>query len=260
MKGKAGSRKITKPTQPKAPEDSTVLGTPMKVVRVVSIEDEEQDRDLASARANPSTPKKIRELPYVDVPLLSRVVREDKTRPMAKEGPSYANRAPIEKDELGQEVLEELLNASLDVTVRQLLGTAPGVRKELIKQIAKVRRAPEEEPVRAQYEITVENPAEVEELPKIKAPSRNQADQKDRQDRVKELSRIRSLLKIELKEFLESDSEDEESSNMATEEKEIDVASLPSASSTTVRSKNGRTIITLGDPVLQYLNSLKRVL
>lgn len=80
MKGKAGSRKITKPTQPKAPEDSTVLGTPMKVVRVVSVEDEEQDRDLASARANPLTPKKIRELPYVDVPPLSRVVREDKTR------------------------------------------------------------------------------------------------------------------------------------------------------------------------------------
>jgi len=74
----------------------------------------------------------------------------------------YTTRAPIEKEELGQEVLEEILSASLDVTVRQLLGTAPSVRKELMKQLAKVRRAPSEEPIcsqpnRSQYKATVED-------------------------------------------------------------------------------------------------------
>ena len=48
-------------------------------------------------------------------------------------------------------------------TVRQLLGTAPSVRKELIKQLVKVRRAPSDEPNRAQYKATVEDVTDEDE-------------------------------------------------------------------------------------------------
>ena len=87
----------------------------------------------------PPSSWKIREVPYVDVPSLTPVVQADRLRPKETEGPMYTTHVLIEKEEFGQEVLEEVLNASLDVTVRQLLGTAPSVRKELIKQLAKVR-------------------------------------------------------------------------------------------------------------------------
>jgi len=99
----------------------------------------------------------------VDVPSLTPVVRADRPRPKEIEGPAYTTRAPIEKEELGQEMLEEVLNASLDVTVRQLLGTAPSIRKELIKQLAKVQRAPGEEPKRSQYKATVEDVTDEDE-------------------------------------------------------------------------------------------------
>ncbi len=151
------------------------------------------------------------------------MVRADRPRPKETEGPAYTTRAPIEKEELGQEVLEEMLSASLDVTVRQLLGTAPSVRKELMKQLAKVRRAPSEEPIRSQ-------------------PNRSQykATVEDVTDDIIE----------------SSNSENDEYPKL---EEEIDVATLPVARSTTVLSENGRKrVITMGDPVVQYLSSLQK--
>ena len=142
MKGKAGSGKLTKPTQLKALEDNYQKGSRNKNKQVVfeeEADDESEDEALVLAHIEPPSLWKIREVPYVDVPSLTPVVRKDRPRPKETEGPMYTTCAPIEKEEFGQEVLEEVLNASLDVTVRQLLGTALSVRKELIKQLAKVR-------------------------------------------------------------------------------------------------------------------------
>jgi len=277
MMGIAGSRKVTKPTQPKAPEDSHAKGSKIKTKQVTFEDedtDESEDEDPAPARTGPPTSKKVRELPYVDVPPLRQVVRADKPRPAEKDGPAYTTRAPIEKEELGQEVLEEVLNASLDVTVRQLLGTAPSIRKELIKQIAKVRRAPDDVPTRSQYKATVEDASDDDEpiRPiKPKTPSKaeierinikvkekiskglNEPKNSSYHDRTEELARIKNILKEELEE-----SDGEIPGLAKSGRKEIDVATLPSASSTTVYTKDGRTVITMGDPVLQYLNSLPK--
>src|SRR6266699_6502217 len=167
MKGKAGSGNLTKPAQPKAPEDNYQKGSKNKNKRVAfededEADDESEEEAPAPACIGPPTSRKIRELPYVNVPSLTPVVRADRTRPKETEGPAYTTRAPIEKEELGQEVLEEILSASMDVTVRQLLGTAPSVRKELMKQLARVRCTPSEEPIRSQpnhsqYKATVED-------------------------------------------------------------------------------------------------------
>src|SRR6266446_7624463 len=227
MKEKAGSGNLTKPTQPKAPEDNYQKGSKNKNKQVAFEDEDEADDESeeapAPARIGPPTSRKIRELPYVNVPSLTPVVRADRPRPKETEGPTYTTCAPIEKEELGQEVLEEILSASLDVTVRQLLGTAPSVRKELMKQLAKVRRAPSEEPIcsqpiRSQYKATVE----------------------DVTDDIIE----------------SSNSENDECPRL---EEEIDVATLPVACSTTVLSENGRKrVITMGDPVVQYLSSLQK--
>ena len=228
MKGKAGSGNLTKPAQPKAPEDNYQKGSKNKNKRVAfededEADDESEEEAPAPARIGPPTSRKIRELPYVNVPSLTPVVRADRPKPKETEGPAYTTRAPIEKEELGQEVLEEILSASLDVTVRQLLGTAPSVRKELMKQLAKVRRAPSEEPIRSQ-------------------PNRSQykATVEDVTDDIIE----------------SSNSENDECPRL---EEEIDVATLPVARSTTVLSENGRKrVITMGDPVVQYLSSLQK--
>jgi hypothetical protein len=160
MKGKAGNGKITKPIYPKAPEDNYQNGSKQKGKRVSFVEEEDisEDDEPAPARIGPPSTRKIRELPYVDVPPLTPVVRADRPRPTNIEGPAYTTRAPIEKEGLGQEMLEEILSASLDVTVGQLLGSAPSIRKELIKQIAKVRKVPE----RSQFKATVEDVPESE--------------------------------------------------------------------------------------------------
>ena len=261
MKGKAGSGKLTKPTQPKAPEDNYQKGSRNKNKQVVfeeEADDESEEEAPAFAHIGPPSSRKIREVPYVDVPSLTPVVRADRPRPKETEGPAYTTRAPIEKEEFGQEVLEEVLNASLDVTVRQLLGTAPSVRKELIKQLAKVRRAPSDEPNRAQYKATVEDVTDEDEPKKpieriIK--EKIESGKYDRKSSSYKRVNLEDIMnKTDLKEC--SDSEGDECPKL---EGEIDVASLPLARSTTVLSGDGKKrVITMGDPVVQYLSSLPK--
>jgi len=92
-----------------------------------------------------------------------------------------------------------------------------------MKQLTKVRHAPSEEPIRlqpnrSQYKATVE----------------------DVTDDIIE----------------SSNSENDECPRL---EEEIDVATLPVARSTTILSENGRKrVITMGDPVVQYLSSLQK--
>ena len=151
--GKAGNRKLTVPIQPKAPEDNYQKGQ-KKVNKYAAVVEEESDDDepvpTRQARTGPPVDKR-RELPYADVPPLTTVTRTDKPRPVATTGPAYTTRAPIEKEELGKEMIEGILNAPLDVTIGQLLGSAPNVRKELIKQLAKVRKLPGSEPLHALF-------------------------------------------------------------------------------------------------------------
>ena len=146
-------------------EDNYQKGSRNKNKQVIfeEADDESEEEAPAFVRIGPLSLRKIREVPYVDVPSLTPVVRADRPRPKETEGPAYTTRVPIEKEEFGQEVLEEVLNASLDVIVRQLLGTAPSVRKELIKQLVKVRCAPSDEPNRAQYKATVEDVTDEDE-------------------------------------------------------------------------------------------------
>lgn len=95
----------------------------------------------------------------MDVPPLTKVVRVDRPRQVEKESPAYITRAPIEQNNLGQDILEEILRAPLDMTVGQILGASPVVRKELGRQIAKVRQMPEKdkiEPKRVQFKATIE--------------------------------------------------------------------------------------------------------
>jgi hypothetical protein len=92
MKGKAGSGKLTKPTQPKAPEDNYQKGSKFKNKQVAfededEADDESEEETPTPARIGPPSSRKIRELPYVDVPSLTPVVRADRPRPKEMMGP-----------------------------------------------------------------------------------------------------------------------------------------------------------------------------
>ena len=159
---------------------------------------------------------------------------------------------------LTQEVLKEVLNASLDVTVHQLLGTAPSVRKELIKQLAKVRRAPSDKPNCVQYKATVEDITDEDEPKKpIKKiiKEKIESGKYDRKGSSYKPVNLEDIMnKTDLKEC--SDSEGDESSKL---EGEIDVAPLLLPRSTTILSGDGKKrVITMGDPVVQYLSSLPK--
>ena len=197
----------------------------------------------------------------------------DRPRPKENDGPVYTTCALIEKEELGQEVLEEMLNASLDVTVHQLLGTAPTIRKELMKQLAKVQQAPAKETNRAQYKVMVEDVMDKDEPKRHTPPKKSEIPVEE----IKHISKI-SEEKIasgnyELKnssskpvvweDILNKKGLREHSKGENFEcpelEEMIDVATLPLACSTTMLSENGKKrVITIGDPVVQYLSSLPK--
>jgi hypothetical protein len=275
MKGKAGSGKLTKPTQPKAPEDNYHKGSKQKGKSVAFEDDgDESDVEPMPARIGPPSARKIRELPYVDVPPLSRVERADRPKPAMVEGPSYTTRAPIEKEGLGNELLEEILSASLDVTVGQLLGSAPGIRKEMLRQLAKTRRAPGEEPKRAQFKATVEDEAEVEE-PKTHSEEEYKAIAHIIKDKIHNYKYEPSTQTYARRWFavngqtgspdtsqgdeLPRLAEHDEVPRLVPEPVELDVATLPLAECKTLYSEDGKkSTIVMGDPVVQYLNSLSK--
>src|SRR6266702_8071748 len=102
MKGKAGSGKLTKPAQPKAPEANYQKGSKNKNKQVAfededEADDESEEEAPAPAHIGPPTSRKIRELPYVNVPSLTPVVRADRPRPKETEGPAYTTRARSEE-------------------------------------------------------------------------------------------------------------------------------------------------------------------
>ena len=103
MKGKAGSGKVTKPAQLKAPEDNYHKGSKQKGKLVAFVEDVEDNSEdeQEPVRIGLLLTQKIRELPYVNVPPLTPVMWADRLRPIAVEGPAYTTHTPIEKEGLG---------------------------------------------------------------------------------------------------------------------------------------------------------------
>ena len=123
-----------------------------------------------------------------------------------------------------------------DVTVHQLLGTVPSVRKELIKQLAKVRHAPGDEPNRAQYKATVEDITDEDEPIKKIIKEKIKSGKYDRKGLSYKPVNLEDIMnKTDLKEC--SDSEGDECPKL---EGEIDVASLSLVHSTIVLSGDGK--------------------
>lgn len=96
-------------------------------------------------------PQKPRELPYVSVPPLPSVYRkttEAKTSDTSvpvRLGPAYKSRAPVEDVADPEGVLEEILDMSVSVPLKNLLGNAPNIREALKKNISKTRKSPTKE-------------------------------------------------------------------------------------------------------------------
>ena len=110
-------------------EDNYQKGSRNKNKQVVfeeEADDESEEEAPAFVCIGPPSLQKIREVLYVDVPSLTPVVRTDRPRPKETEGPTYTTHVPIEKEEFGQEVLEEVLNTSLDV-LKYRKVTRPGI-------------------------------------------------------------------------------------------------------------------------------------
>lgn len=113
-----------------------------------------------------SPPKitKAPEVPYIEVQPLAEVTRHDPPKVNTKEGPAYKNIAPVEKDGLSQELLNRILNATLNTTVGELLGVAPELRKEVTKQVSKVRK-PERQNTSRQFTAQIEDVSDSEDEP-----------------------------------------------------------------------------------------------
>ena len=88
---------------------------------------------------------RVPELPFLGVPSLTTVTRkptEETQLAAEKTGPAYKNRAPVEEEADPETVLEEILDLSVSVPLKSLLGNAPSIREALKKNITKARRAP----------------------------------------------------------------------------------------------------------------------
>lgn len=169
MKGAANVEVITKPSIYRAPEDILSLGqNKQNMKRKVEVvitrrsrgetkraqEAAEKEPEVikepvvsktpskvALDKINNTVPDKIIEVPYLGVPPLAEVTRQDRPKILEKDGPAYKNVAPVERVGLTAEIVKRLLEAPLHATVGDILGLAPDVRKEVIKQASKVRKS-----------------------------------------------------------------------------------------------------------------------
>lgn len=163
MKGAANVEVITRPNTHRAPEDILSLGqnkqnTKRKVEVVITRRSRSEAKraqetgekepqvvkepvlSKAPTKATPDKNDKIVEVPFLGVPPLMEVTREDRPKILDRDGPAYKNVAPVERVGLAAEIVKRLLEAPLHATVGDILGLAPAVRKEVIKQASKVRK------------------------------------------------------------------------------------------------------------------------
>jgi hypothetical protein len=165
------SRKNIPLITPKVPEDSNKNRSKKKDEidsdeEIDELEEENVPRNIRSTAVPASKQKKVafekpreekpqnraRELPYIDVPPLSkpwkdalkRQERQDNIIDQDKKGPAYRHRAPVQEDRDVGGMVDKMLDASITLSNKEMLALAPEVREGLRKIISK-RRMPTEE-------------------------------------------------------------------------------------------------------------------
>jgi hypothetical protein len=124
---------------------ATKTGPP---TRKSGVGEKEKDLDLISDRIRlagkvKETTLKGKALPYVDVPPLKAALRTPvvpvKEDQMARNGPAYKSRAPVEIGVDIEKLVESVLDLEISVPLRSLAGVSGQIQKEIRKQVTKAR-------------------------------------------------------------------------------------------------------------------------
>ncbi|PPQ87642.1 hypothetical protein CVT24_007287, partial [Panaeolus cyanescens] len=112
-------------------------------------EDSEEEGDKTEKTTKKTEVKKRVEIPYVDVPPLTKVTRPatDARAGVATEvseavkiGPAFKTKAPVEEDFNPQEIIEEILDMNVLVPIKKLLAGSSLIREGVRKEITKSRK------------------------------------------------------------------------------------------------------------------------
>jgi len=123
----------------------TKTGPPSRQSGVV---EKNKDLDMMSDRARfaekaKETILKGKTLPYVDVPPIKATLRTPvipvRKDQIAKTGPAYTSRAPVEVGVDIEKLVESVLDLEISVPLRSLAGVSGQIQKEIRKQVTKAR-------------------------------------------------------------------------------------------------------------------------
>lgn len=127
-------------------KENIKMGPPSKKSEVVNKAkiidlDEESIKVVDETRA---LHLKGKSLPYVDVPPLKAALRQPVIDPVksdhiAKFGPAYKSRAPVEIGVDIEKLVESVLDLEISVPLRSLAGVSGAIQKEIRKQVTKSR-------------------------------------------------------------------------------------------------------------------------
>lgn len=246
MKGTAGGAKKATIAPSKAPEDRSRKKSPEKsknkIREVVSEVPADEDDDVAEDDSSASPPAvpllpavpavAIPDLPFRDVLPLAPVARtEPKRLPPEQRGPVYHTQAPVERPTLSKEIAEAIMNTPVEATVGQVLGSSPGVMKEVSKQVTRVR-------------VPVNKPDAIIS--------------DDSTARATTTSRVQFAARVET---IEENDEEEQIERVAEQflMNSIRLEDLPLSSYSFLKRSSddgARNTVIIDDPVLQYLGSL----
>lgn len=105
----------------------------------------EVPREETQPENNKKTETKRPLLPYIDVPPMTRVSRPTNTssdeKKEEKPVPAYRTRAPVEDSADGNKMVDDILDMSISVPLKHLVGSAPHIREALRKNFTKTRQA-----------------------------------------------------------------------------------------------------------------------
>ena len=85
----------------------------------------------------PANPNRATEMPFMNVRPLTEVHRTDPKK--SQNLPAYKTQAPVEKGAINKEVAELIMNTPVGATVGQLLGSSPGLMKEVARHVTRIR-------------------------------------------------------------------------------------------------------------------------
>lgn len=120
---------------------------PPKNKKKANIPTELPEKEMPVSESESTNKDSTPELPYIDVPPLTTVVRPNGTsvptqsfeKEKEKPGPAYKTQAPIESEADYERVFKEMLDLTMPVTLRGLIGGSPNLRDFLKKSLTKVR-------------------------------------------------------------------------------------------------------------------------